>query len=138
MSIKITQISTQETWALRSRVMWPNKPLEFVMLKEDAEGIHFGLWNESKLISVVSLFVKNDSAQFRKLATETSEQGKGYGTLLVKHLIAYASHLKIKKMWCNARADKTGFYKKFGMQKTRKAFCKENIEFIIMEKTISK
>lgn len=138
MSVKIKQISPQETWALRSRVMWPNKPLEFVMLKEDATGIHFGLWQNTTLISVVSLFVKNDSAQFRKLATELSEQGKGYGTLLVKHLIAYASHLEIRKLWCNARMDKTEFYGKFGMQKTTNTFFKENIEFIIMEKTISK
>ncbi len=132
--LKIREISAQETYDLRHRVMWPNKPEKYVALENDAKGIHFGLSKDSRLISVVSLFITNDGAQFRKLATEKSEQGNGYGTLLLNHLMAIITNRKIKKIWCNARADKTSFYERFGMQPTSKTFTKGGIDYIIMEK----
>ncbi|OEK06037.1 GNAT family N-acetyltransferase [Flavivirga aquatica] len=134
MSLKITEISVQETYNLRHQVMWPNKPQSYIQLKEDSQGIHFGLWKDSNIISVVSLFIKNDSVQFRKLATKVSEQGQGYGTLLLEHLIAFVLDKKLNKLWCNARADKTFFYERFGMLKTSKTYTKGGIDFVIMEK----
>ena len=32
--------------------MWPDHPLEFVKLEEDAQGFHYGLWKENRLISI--------------------------------------------------------------------------------------
>jgi predicted GNAT family N-acyltransferase len=132
--LNIMEISAQETYDLRHRVMWPNKPKKYVELENDEKGIHFGLSKDSRLISVVSLFITKDSAQFRKLATEKSEQGNGYGTLLLNYLITVTANRKIKRLWCNARADKTSFYKRFGMLPTSKTFTKGGIDFVIMEK----
>ncbi len=136
MDITIRQISAKETYTLRHQVMWPNMPLEYVILSNDNEGIHFGLSKDKTIIAVISLFIKDDSAQFRKFATKNSEQGNGYGTLLLRHLMDYVSNKKIDKLWCNARADKTSFYKKFGMLETAKTFIKGDINYIIMEKVI--
>lgn len=65
---------------LRHEVMWPDEDFDYIKLKDDDAGIHFGLFKENMLISVVSLFVDKDEAQFRKFATLKSEQGKGYGS----------------------------------------------------------
>lgn len=132
--ISIQKIKFDETYSLRHQVMWPDQPLDYVKLSEDKNGIHFGLFKNEKLISVVSLFIKGKSAQFRKFATTHMEQGKGYGSLLLSHLIEYTTQKSITEIWCNARADKTDFYKKFGMEETTKTYIKENIPFVVMKK----
>lgn len=132
--ISITEISARETYDLRHRVMWPDRPLSYIQLEEDEKGIHYGLWKEGKLISVISLFIKNEEAQFRKFATEVSEQGKGYGSRLLQHLLDETSNKNVKRIWCNARIDKTFFYRKFGMTETSDTFWKGGIEYRIMEK----
>ncbi len=58
MSIKIKEIQAKETYELRHQVMWPNKEKEYVVLENDKEGVHFGLFKDEGLISVVSLFIK--------------------------------------------------------------------------------
>ncbi len=135
--MEIKEIKAQETYSLRQQVMWPDKPLEFVMLNNDEEGVHFGLWKDSNIISVVSLFRNGNVAQFRKFATKTSEQGNGFGTLLLEYVMTFVSNEKIEKLWCNARADKTSFYERLGMTQTPKTFMKEGIDYILMEKTFA-
>ena len=137
MSLIIKEIHAKETYALRHQVMWPDKPKEFVILNNDEEGLHLGLCKDSNLIAVVSLFTKDGCAQFRKFATKASEQGNGYGTLLLNHLMQVLSTKNIQKLWCNARADKTSFYEKFGMLQTSKSFTKEGVKYIIMEKVFT-
>jgi N-acetylglutamate synthase-like GNAT family acetyltransferase len=66
------------------------------------------------LASVVSLFMTGNTAQFRKFATERSEQGKGHGTALLLHMLSILPQHQVKTVWCNARKDKTAFYAKFG------------------------
>ncbi len=48
-----------------------------------------------------------------------------------------ACNKKIDKLWCNARADKTSFYERFGMIQTPKRFIKEGVNYIIMEKAFA-
>jgi predicted GNAT family N-acyltransferase len=117
--------------------MWPNQPKEFVILSNDEEGLHLGLLKDATIISVVSLFTKDGCAQFRKFATKVSEQGNGYGTLLLNYLMDLISKKKIHKLWCNARADKASFYEKFGMLQTSKKFTKEGVNYVIMEKVFA-
>ncbi|MEJ1222430.1 GNAT family N-acetyltransferase [Sediminicola sp. 1XM1-17] len=136
MGIHIKIIPANATWKLRQEVMWPNKPLEYVKLPEDLEGRHFGLYENEKLLSVVSLFVKEDMAQFRKLATMTQEQNKGYGSQILEHVLKEAQKQGVKRIWCNARKDKVGFYHKFGLQETSITFRKDHIDYVVMEKTL--
>lgn len=130
---RISQIPATATWPLRHTVMWPDKPLDYIKLSGDDLGIHYGLFVEKQLVSVVSLFIDDDVAQFRKFATATSEQGKGYGTRLLSHLITEAKHKDIKLLWCNARVDKAAYYERFGMKKTCQIFNKGGIDYVIME-----
>ncbi|MEM7375324.1 MAG: GNAT family N-acetyltransferase [Bacteroidota bacterium] len=135
--ISITEITAEETYDLRQRVMWPDRPLSYIQLKDDKTGIHYGLWENDRLLSVISLFIHGEEAQFRKFATEKSEQGKGYGTRLLSHLMEEVSRKHLTRIWCNARADKTGFYRKFGMQETPTTFQKGGIAYRIMERRMS-
>lgn len=116
--------------------MWPDKPIAFVRLENDEKGRHFALLKGADIISIVSLFVNNNHAQFRKFATKTSEQGNGYGTLLLNHLMNIARNEIIENIWCNARVEKSSYYEKFGMKQTTKRFIKEGVEYIIMEKQL--
>lgn len=133
MEVKITQITASQTWPLRHRVMWPDMPLDYIKLSHDDTGLHYGLFVHDRLTSVISLFIDGDAAQFRKFATDVSEQGKGYGSQLLSHLIEQAKLQSVKRLWCNARLDKTAYYERFGMVKTESTFSKGGIDYVVME-----
>jgi len=136
LNIQIKEILASHTWQIRHQVMWPNEPIDYVKLKNDNQGKHFGLFVGNKLVSVVSLFTKGKSAQFRKFATIQEEQGKGYGTILLNFIFKKAQVFTIQVLWCNARKDKTSFYEGFGMEKTEQYFVKGGIEYIVMTKKL--
>ncbi|MFA9560152.1 GNAT family N-acetyltransferase [Evansella sp. AB-rgal1] len=136
MELEIKEIQKEEAWELRHIVMYPHKDLEYVKVKEDHEGIHYGLFQEETLISCISLFIKNEEAQFRKFATLQQEQGKGYGSLLLEYVMKEAEMCGVKKIWCNARVNKTLFYQIFGLHETNQYFRKGEIDYIIMEKSL--
>ncbi|QEN04123.1 N-acetyltransferase [Thiospirochaeta perfilievii] len=84
----IKNITPEEALDIRHQVLWPNKPKEFCKLEDDYKGIHYGGFLNGKLVCVASIFIENNSARLRKFATLTEFQGKGYGTLLIKHIIS--------------------------------------------------
>ncbi|SHO62632.1 GNAT family N-acetyltransferase [Algoriphagus zhangzhouensis] len=134
MEHKILEISANEVLLIRHTVMWPTKPIDYVRLPNDENGRHFGLYINDQLVSVISLFIENSLAQFRKFATLKKYQGKGYGTILLNEIMLIAQENKLSKIWCNARVEKSSFYEKFGMQITDKTFEKGGIIYVIMEK----
>ncbi len=136
MKISVVEINYQDTWPIRQKVMWPEESIEFVKLPKDRSGKHFGLKVDRKIISIVSLFINNQEAQFRKFATLTQHQGQGYGTTLLTSMMKSAESHQIKKIWCNARVDKISFYEKFGMKPTKNIFSKHGKKYVIMEKSL--
>lgn len=131
--IEIKEIEASETWPLRHKVMWPNKPIDFVVLPNDEKGLHFGLFEKDILVSVVSLFVDGKEGQFRKFATDDYFQGRGYGTKLLNHLIVDAKKLNIKSLKCNARTTAIGFYQRFGMKVASDTVRKNGKDYVMME-----
>ncbi|MEA9415093.1 GNAT family N-acetyltransferase [Flavobacterium sp. PL02] len=129
----IKEIPASETWEIRHKVMWPDMPFEFVQLKEDDLGVHFGLYNESELVAIVSCFEDNEEMQFRKLATLTKQQGQGFATMLLEYILQRSKNNGINRVWCNARVNKKSFYEKFGLVDTQITFFKSGQEFTIME-----
>lgn len=132
----IRQIPKEAAWPVRHEVMWPDKPLDYVQLKDDNTGTHWGLFVEDRLVSVVSLFIEHKQAQFRKFATLQQEQGKGYGSKLLRHVMEEAALHGADRIWCNARQDKAGFYRKFGLSETDEAFDKDGIAYVIMQTSL--
>jgi len=133
MKIQIKQISSDLVWPLRHRVMYPNLPFDAIKLENDDKGMHFGLYKGKNLISVVSLFKTGKVFQFRKFATEVRHQGKGYGSLLLSYIIAFAKQAGAEKLWCNARLSAAAFYSKFGFELTSIRSTSNDIDFVIME-----
>ncbi|OXA77669.1 GNAT family N-acetyltransferase [Flavobacterium frigidimaris] len=131
--MKIEAIKASETWEIRHKVMWPEQPFEFVQLEEDNSGLHFGVFDEQKLVSIVSCFIVGDEMQFRKLATLADYQEKGIASLLLKHILKLAKNKGLRKIWCNARSNKKSFYERFGMIETGETFVKSGQKFSIME-----
>ena len=131
--MEIRKISSEETLEIRHKVMWPHKNIDFVRVPEDEFGIHYGLFHEDELLSIVSVFITGEEAQFRKFATLEKSQGKGYGSKLLSFVIEELKKQGMRKIWCNARVNKKEFYKKFGLKETGKMFTKEEVEYEIME-----
>jgi len=131
--MEIKTINASDTWQIRHEVMWPDQPFEFVQLEEDNFGFHFGVFEENKLVSIVSCFIDGKEMQFRKLATLKEYQGKGIASYLLKQILEFAKEKGLQKVWCNARSNKKSFYEKFGMKDTFKTFVKAGQEFTIME-----
>lgn len=138
MATTITRIDKEQAWEVRHKVMWPDKEFDYIKLKDDDVGIHFGLYKDDTLKSVVSLFIKNEEAQFRKFATLQNEQGQGYGSTLLDYVLKEVKYRDLKRIWCNARKNKVDFYKKFGLQETNYSFVKGGKDYVIMEKHYEK
>lgn len=132
----ITEASYPDVLQLRQTVMYPDQDIEFVKLADDDMGLHIGVYEYGDLISVMSIFLKDRAIQFRKLATRTDKQGAGYASGLMQWLIDYANDMKFEKIWCNARVEAIGFYKKFGYEETGTSFQKNGYDYIVMEKIL--
>lgn len=131
--MEIKEIDASETWQIRHEVMWQDQPFEFVQLEEDNSGLHFGVFTDEKLVSIVSCFISDDEMQFRKLATLPEFQGHGIASKLLKYIFELANKKNLKRIWCNARTEKKSFYEKLGMKDTFQTFSKLGQKFIIME-----
>ncbi len=131
---EIKQITIAEILPIRHSVMWPNKPIEYIQLINDEDAKHFGLFVHGEIASIISLFEENDEVQFRKFATLVKFQGLGYGTILLNKIIEIVQKKGFKKLWCNARVEKSKFYRKFDLKLTDKKFMKSDIEYVVMEK----
>ncbi|KAA9357125.1 GNAT family N-acetyltransferase [Larkinella humicola] len=125
----IRQIIPEETYALRHAVLWPDKPLDYVMLEEDADGRHFGAFQEDELVAVISLFEESGVARFRKFATRPDCQRQGVGTHLLNRVIDEARKLGVHMLWCDARLSAADFYRRFGMQPEGEVFHKGEIPY---------
>lgn len=136
MAVKIKPIPAEQTWPMRQKVMYPEFSLEQVKLKDDAQGRHFGLFLDEELMVVVSLFIKNNNLQFRKLATKTEQQGKGYGKQMMQFILNLASAENLETVWCNARLTAAPFYQQFGFEVFGETWQQDGHTFVVMQKQI--
>lgn len=131
----ISEAPYQDVLHIRQQVMYPDKDTEFVKLSDDERGLHIGVYENEVLVSVMSIFLHGRDVQFRKLATCNNMQGKGFASALMQWLIDYANDMKLDRLWCNARANATDFYKRFGYKETDERFSKNGYEYVVMERS---
>lgn len=129
MSTRICPIDAAATYPLRHSVLWPDKPIDYVRLDEDEWGHHYGTYLDDELVAVISLFVVNTAARFRKFATRPDQQNRGLGTLLLQHVFNEAHRLGATTISCDARLSAAPFYQRFGMQPTGDVFYKGTIPY---------
>ncbi|MDU1889478.1 MAG: GNAT family N-acetyltransferase [Dysgonomonas sp.] len=128
----INEAAYDDILKLRQEVMYPDKDIDFVKLDDDPMGLHIGVFENEELVAGMSIFLHGREVQFRKLATRTNMQGKGYASALMQWLVDYANDMKFDRLWCNARTDASGFYKKFGYEETDIRFSKNNYDYVVM------
>ncbi|WP_151088034.1 GNAT family N-acetyltransferase [Hymenobacter baengnokdamensis] len=129
-SYSIIPITPAQTYALRQAVLWPDKPLAYVQLPDDAAGRHFGAIAGGELRAVISLFVTDGEARFRKFATDPAWQGRGLGTALLRHITAVARAQGARTLWCDARVSTLPFYQRFGLAPEGDVFYKGDLAYV--------
>ena len=135
---EIQPIEAAQTYALRHAVLWPDKPLAYVQLPDDAAGQHFGAFVDGALVAVISLFVEADGvARFRKFATAPAWQGRGVGTALLLHLIGAAQAQGASVLWCDARQNTLPFYQRFGLAPEGEVFYKGDVPYVRLIRAFS-
>jgi GNAT superfamily N-acetyltransferase len=136
-TLLIQPIDAAQTHALRHAVLWPEKPLAYVQLPDDAAGQHFGAFAEGALVAVISLFVGADGvARFRKFATAPAWQGRGVGTALLHHVIAQARAQGASQLWCDARQNTLPFYQRFGLAAEGDVFYKGEVPYMRLSRAL--
>ena len=135
--MEIRKISAEETWKLRQKVMWPTKSIDYVQLKDDDRGVHYGGFIENRLIAVISLFYQDKQVQFRKFATCTEHQKQGYGSQLLQWIFSEATVLGTETIWCHARTDKVNFYQLFGLKAMEESFERDGKKYVLMSKGLA-
>lgn len=106
--------------------------MEFCKVEEDEFGIHFGAFENEQLVCVASVFITASSARLRKFATLPSEQGKGIGTAMIRHIIEYLIQHNIDVFWCDARESALDFYHRFDMNTQGERFYKSEVAYFKM------
>jgi len=121
----IKEITPLETFIVRHPVLRKGKSIETCAFEGDnlETTHHFGLFDNSDLTGIISLFIKtnpifaeNLQCQIRGMAVLESHQKKGYGEALVKHVEEYCLSKNFDLIWFNARTAAVGFYKKMGYE----------------------
>lgn len=136
MHIEIKKVSVNDILPIRHKVLWPDKSFEFVKVDGDEEGIHFGLYADDMLVTVISLFAEGQSLRFRKFATLSEYQNRGLGKMMILKVIKYARENGFERLWCDARTDALNFYERVGFKKFSEPFFKEEIEYYKIEKIL--
>ena len=138
MNISIEQIRPELTWRLRQQVLYLEKTVNEMAMKEDFDGIHFGAFQNGYLVATVSLFQQEDDYQFRKFAVAENVQRTGIGSQLLDHITAFVNTQNGKRIWCNSRLPAIPFYIKNGFLQTGKLFTRNLIDYEIMEKWVGR
>ncbi len=111
---EMKQVDCESVLDIRQKVMYPEKSRDFVRVENDENGMHFGCFVGSEMIGVISLLVKDEKAQFRKFAVLEMHQGNGYGSHMLEHVLKLSRKYDVRKVWCNARKNAQGLYRKYG------------------------
>ena len=95
---KVKKVSAEIVRPLRHKVLRPSLPFESSIMDLDDHDytFHFCVKEEFRIISVASVYhesfvelPKKDAYRLRGMATEPSEQGKGYGKMVLNGVIDY-------------------------------------------------
>lgn len=137
MRLQIERVIVDEVLPVRQAVLWPEHPLAFSRVAEDAQGLHFAVRMDDAVVAVASLFIQDGSARLRKFATLPAWQGLGVGSALLRHLLGVARAEACTSFWCDARMSAAAFYSRFGLQPQGESWMREGVRFVRMGCAIS-
>ena len=151
----VVRAETSDVVPLREIVMYPGRK-DMCILDEDDGAIHLaaraprgdaqsvdcdgdGVSSSdatAAIVGVITLVLKGDRAQFRKLAVLPDWQGIGVGSALISVAAAEATVAGCKRLFCHARLNAEQFYAKLGFARRRDPFNKYGKEISHVEMEI--
>lgn len=123
--IEVRPITAAEAWPLRQSVLRPGRPLERAQYPEDHAPTtrHFGAFRDARLLGIATLLRVEMpgqpgvlALQLRGMATAPEVRGEGFGRALISACLAFARDSGVPLLWCNARTEAVGFYRKLGFE----------------------
>ncbi|SFJ91768.1 Acetyltransferase (GNAT) family protein [Pseudovibrio ascidiaceicola] len=130
LEISFRSIPATLTYKLRQQVLWPDSPIERVMVPEDHQALHIGAFEEENLIGVGSFFFDLPFVRLRKLAVLPEKQGRGIGSNLIRFAASQPDLQKADYIWCDAREGAVAFYQRLGFKVQGNAFQKFGVSYL--------
>ena len=120
----VHRILPEETWAIRARVLWPEKaPDESCALPvdEDDRVLHFGVLRSGSVVGIGTFIPQQhenlDASigyRLRAMATHPDHRGRGVGARLIRYAEHALRDAKEGGIWADARKVALGFYAGLG------------------------
>lgn len=124
---QVKTIDSKQTRALRQLVLWPHiasEDLCIIDIDDRADAIHFGTFDDSRIVSVGSFFEISSPKlsiqkqyRLRAMATHPDYRGMNCGKLLLDEAIINLRTMGVEAVWCDARLGAVGFYESIGFEK---------------------
>jgi ribosomal protein S18 acetylase RimI-like enzyme len=117
--------------ALRHLLLRPHQaPEQLAYEGDDAwDSLHVGAYIDRELVGIASIVrqappgeVNERAWRVRGMATTPQVRGLGYGGALLERCLGHAIEHGGTLVWCNARADAVGFYRRFGFEVQGESF----------------
>jgi predicted GNAT family N-acyltransferase len=121
----VKQIDAKDTYSIRNQVLRQGLPVKSCYFEDDKEDstFHLGAYINEKLCSIASFYLKNNKDldfefqfQLRGMATVKTHRANGLSSALLKTAFPLIKQNHVKILWCNARTEAVGFYKKVGFK----------------------
>lgn len=125
--------------ALRDKELRKPLGLQFTEaeLLKDEHDVHMGLFDGYSILACLTLTdAGNGRLKVRQVATDSEQQGKGFGRHLSDAAEQYAKEKGYTLMFCHARKVAAQFYLKLGYEIVSDEFTEVNIPHYIMEKKL--
>ena len=136
--LRVVEISTADTHALRRAVLRNGDPARSVDFPEDdlPGTFHLGVRDGADRIVATSSWVPRPSAEFpdasavqlRGMATDASMQGTGVGGLLIEAGVERCASAGFDLMWARARDSALAFYAKHACRVVGEGFVDATTE----------
>ena len=124
-NVEIRRVEVEAIRPLRHRVLRPGRPLESAHFAGDDTAIHFAAYAGDAVIGCVSMMAapypagdEPEDRQLRGMAADAAHRGRGVGSALVAAVIDAAP----ARIWCNARIEAAGLYRRAGFVEVGEPF----------------
>lgn len=134
--ITIKFINTEATYDLRIKILRDGKPERYHFDNDDAVGpFHLGVFKDDNCVGIATFLKSNHTYfnrkkniyQLRGMAVDNSFQSKGVGKLILERAIVALNEKSCELLWCNARENAVGFYKKLGFKTEGERFMVQHV-----------
>lgn len=120
----VGRVLPQETWPLRSAVLWPEKQPDATcsLPVDDEPGVfHLGVMSNGLVVGIGTFMPQRhpdlpDSVEhrLRAMATHPEHRGQGVGRMLIRHAEWQLREAGFGGVWADARKVALGFYASLG------------------------